>query len=277
MSKFLFDDGSALRTEADASCSAKDAAATFSMSAERKECLAEFPSRKNGVFAQEETRANLIASLTHDLRTPLVSIRGYTRMMLQDRAGPINATQREYLTIVAENTNRVIQLLNNLSQLTSQRPLHFEAFDLRSLWADILEALRPRALAGGVKITEHLPPAPLRIYGDLEKLREVFTDLLANAVKFTDPGGEVVLNLSSGDEGDVVITISDCGAGIPEEILERVITPDHQSEPSAASFRESLGAGLSVVQDILRLHGGHISVSSKAEQGVTFIIALPAL
>jgi signal transduction histidine kinase len=228
-------------------------------------------------YAHEEARAKLIANLAHDLRTPLVAVRGYTRMILDDRAGPINGTQREYLTIVAENTNRVIQLLNTLLQLTSQQSMRFEAFDARELWTEILSILRPRALAGSVRITEHFAQAPLKIFGDRTKLQGVFTDLLANAVKFTDPGGQVVVELSGNQEGEVAVTISDSGVGIPEEILERIISRENRSEPVMGSFRESLGVGLSVIQDILRLHGGKISVSSNADRGVTFAIILPAV
>jgi two-component system phosphate regulon sensor histidine kinase PhoR len=227
--------------------------------------------------ALDQTRSQLIANLVHDLRTPLVSIRGYTKMILEERAGTINSTQREYLTIVTENTNRLVQMLNSLLQLATTQPLHFETLDMRSLWQAALAVVRPHAQQKSVKVIERIPAEPLVILGDKQKLMEVFTNLLSNAVKFTDQGGEVALELSGKNEGEATVTISDTGVGIPAELVEKFVERMSPPDGSSATIRESLGVGLSVVHDIIRLHGGRLSVSSKAEEGVTVFITLPAL
>jgi signal transduction histidine kinase len=229
---------------------------------------------KNGVEALDQVLSRPIANLVHDLRTPLVSIRGYTKMILEERAGPINDVQREYLTIAAENTNRVIQLLNDLSKLTSQS-LHFEAFDASDLWRESLVLAAPRALNRSIKIAERIPPAPAMIYGDRQKLTEGLADLLFHAIKITEQGREIVGELSSSQDGEVAIAISNIGVGTPAELLNKVFSGAAQGESSSSNAGESLGAGLAVLQDIIRLHGGRISVSSKAGEGVTVSVTLP--
>ncbi len=226
--------------------------------------------------ALDQTRSHLIANLVHDLRTPLVSIRGYTKMILEDRAGTINTTQREYLSIVAENTNRVIQLLSNLVRLTSNEPLRFQVFDARELSKEALGFVKARLVGQSVRISERVTKEPLLVLGDKQKLTEVFTNLLYNAVKFTDAGGEVGIHLGATGKGEVSATISDTGVGIPQEILSTLLHRGASADGSA-STRGSFSVGLSVVQDIIRLHGGHLSVSSKTGEGVTFLITLPAV
>jgi len=232
---------------------------------------------KNKAELPDQARSQLIANLVHDLRTPLVAIRGYTKMILENRAGPINELQREYLTIAAENTNRIIELLNQLAQITRAQPLHFEAFDARDLWRETLKWMRLRVPGKAAKITERISPVPLVVFGDKQKLTEVLTDFLLRAIQFTDPAGEIVVELSGSDEGDVALTISDTGAGIPAEIASKVVSEPVQPDHSMSSDRESLGAGLSLVQDLLRLHGGQISMSSNPGEGVRLLIALPML
>ena len=209
----------------------------------------------------DQTRSDLIANLAHDLRTPFVSIRGYTKMMLEERAGPINSTQREYLTIVAENTNRVIQLLNDLLQLATKQPLRLEPFDVCDLWREILGLRRPRALGKSIRIMELVPAEPLVILGDRQKLMEVFAELLSNAVKITDQGGEIIVEVSNSNPDDITVKISGTG----------------QSETSKPGSHDNLGTGLSVVHDVIQSHGGRISVSSKTGEGIAFLITLPAL
>ena len=209
----------------------------------------------------DETRSGLIANLAHDLRTPFVSIRGYTKMMLEERAGPINSTQREYLTIVAENTNRVIQLLNDLLQLATKQPLRLEPFDVCSLWGEVLGLVRPSALGKSIRIMERIPAEPLVILGNRQKLMEVFAELLSNAVKFTDQGGEIIVEVSNNNPGDTTVKISGTG----------------QSEASTPGSHDNLGTGLSAIHDVIQSHGGRISVSNKTGEGVAFLITLPAL
>lgn len=225
--------------------------------------------------AGEQARSQLISNLVHDLRTPLVSIRGYTKMILDERAGTINSTQREYLTIVSENTNRLVQMLNSLMQAAATHSLRFETVDLRTVWQELLAAVRLRAQERSITLTEQITAEPLFVVGDKQKLAEVFLNLLSNSIKFSGPGGAVDVQLFSRD-GEATVSISDMGVGIPAELLQKFLSRAVQSEING-SPREALGVGLSLLRDLIRLHGGQVAVSSKDGEGVSFVITLPSI
>jgi signal transduction histidine kinase len=245
--------------------------------AEREEPRPEFSQDRNEPELPDRESFRLIANLVHDLRTPLVCIRGYIKMVLDERAGSINGTQREYLTIVAENTDQVIQLLKNALEFIESEPPHFERFDLCYLWKDILVEARPLCREKFLQITERAPATPLVIFGYRPKLKEVFTKLLFNAIKVTDQGGEIIVELSSNKEGEATVKIFGTGVGIPAELLDTGLSREMSSGNGSSNIRDSLRAGLTMVQDIIRSHGGHLSVLSKTGSGVTVLITLPAV
>lgn len=232
---------------------------------------------KNELEAIVEIKSHLVANLVHELRTPLVAVRGYTKMILEGRAGQINSTQRDYLTIVAENANRLVNLINNLVNFTASQQLRLQALDLRGLGLDSLRRIRPLAMQKAVRIKVNIAAEPFTIMGDKEKLAQVFDDLLMNAVKFTDGGGEIVVEFSRGDEDEVSVKVSDTGVGIPPGLLDKIFDRYSQADRPAARGKDRLVAGLSSVHDIIRLHGGRISVASKVGEGSTFIFTLPAI
>ena len=222
-------------------------------------------------------QSELIADLAHDLRTPFVSIRGYTKMILEERAGPINSTQREYLSIVAENTIRAIQLLNDLLAVATSQPLRLETMDVRDLWQEARGILKPRAQAKSLRITERIPPEPLLVAGDREKLMEVLAEIFSHTIKFTDPGAEIFVELSNHDKETITVRISDAKAETPAKLLDadsRLNNPPGRSTPGAY---DGLSTGFSMVREIIQSHGGRISVSNQDESGVGFFISLPAL
>ncbi|MBI2817571.1 MAG: HAMP domain-containing histidine kinase [Acidobacteria bacterium] len=225
--------------------------------------------------AAAQARAHLISNLVHDLRTPLVSIRGYTKMILDERAGSINNTQREYLTIVSENTNRLVQMLNSLMQAAATHKLRFETVDLRTIWQELLPGVRPRAQERSITLTEQITAEPLFVVGDKQRLAEVFLNLLSNSIKFAGQRGTVDVQLFSRD-GEATVVISDTGVGIPAELLQKFLSRPVQ--PEIGGFpREGLGVGLSLLRDLIRLHGGQVAVSSKEGEGIAFVITLPII
>ena len=226
-----------------------------------------------------QTRSQLLAKIPHELRTPLVAIRGYTKMILDERAGPINSTQREYLTIVSENSNRLVSLVNwisNLVQLTGER-LRLEFVDLRELWHESRRTIQAAATERSIKIIEEIPSEPFTVLGDREKLAQVFNTLLQNAVKFTDPDGEIRVEFSGAPEDDRTVRISDTGVGIPPELLEKIFDRYHQTDSLPQRGHNNAGMGYSIVHDIIRLHGGKIVVTSKVGEGSSFVFTLPPL
>ncbi|MBI4458669.1 MAG: HAMP domain-containing histidine kinase [Acidobacteria bacterium] len=225
--------------------------------------------------ASDRTGTDEIANLVHDLRTPFVAIRGYTKMMLGERAGPITGTQREYLTIVAENVNRVVQLLNELLQLTEKKALHVERLDLRALWREALLLVTPRAMAKAVRITERIPADPVVILGDREKLVETFAEIISQAAKLAGRDGSIVLEAANPDqEESTAIRISHVPAEHSAQLLESL---NNVAQREASPSGGSGSAAFSAAQTVLRAHGGRMSAVSEAEGGISLLVALPGV
>jgi len=233
---------------------------------------------KNELEAIVEIKSHLISNLAHEFRTPLVAVRGYTRMLLEERAGNINPTQREYLSTVADNATRLVNLLNNLLHYTASRELRPQALDLRSLGLAALQRIRPLAVEKGIRIKVHISPEEFMIVGDKVKLAQVFDDLLSNALKFTNRGGEIAVDFARQGGDEVTVKVSDTGVTIPPGLLDKIA-----GRRARAEQRPDGGAGegtathLSSVHDIIRLHGGRISVTAKVGEGTSFVFTLPAL
>lgn len=224
----------------------------------------------------EVERSDRIAELVHDLRTPLTAIRGYTRMILEERTGSVNSTQREYLTVIAENTSRIIQILNDLVQLTANQPLHMELFDVRELWPQVLRLAQSRFSEKSVCLQERFPSEQVLIRGDKHKLAEAFSEFLSCCVGLVDPHGEIVMELSPGPQKDSTIRFIATSGQIPTKIHE-AFNRGTQQHGSSPENQKDLGLGLSLACNFIRLHGGRASVSSKPGEGFSFAISLPAL
>jgi signal transduction histidine kinase len=215
-----------------------------------------------------------MADLIHDIRTPLVAVRGYAKMMLEERAGSVNPTQREYLGIVVENTNRTVQLLKDLAHLATEPPLSFESIGVRDLWQDASKLWRSRAQAKAIQIQEKIPSESLAIRGNRHMLKQVFEVLLSNAVRSAEPGGEIAVEFSGRGGEAIEVRISDAGTGV---IVEPAGALSGQSEAAEAQpgNPEEREADFSLVRDIIRLHGGQISVAGEGRGGSTLIFTLP--
>lgn len=232
---------------------------------------------KNELEAIVEIKSHLICNLVHELRNPLVALRGYTRMVLEERAGRINPTQREYLGIVADNSARLMNLINNLVHYAASRELRPQPLDLRGLGLDALRRIRPLAVGKGIRIKVHIGPDEFMIMGDKEKLAQVFDDLLMNAVKFSDNGGEIAVEFLRDGADQVTVKVSDTGVAIPPGLLDKIADRYAPAERRADSAAEGVAARLSSVHNTIRLHGGRISISAKVGEASSFVFTLPAL
>jgi signal transduction histidine kinase len=223
-----------------------------------------------------QMRSLLLSNIAHELRTPLVAIRGYTRMILEGRAGELNGTQREYLSVVDENVGRLVALTENLARLTATQQLRTEPFDLCALLRECVAAIVAPCEQKGIQLATQLPSGCFELMGDREKLAQVLNALLANAIRYTDGGGNIRVEFHRGKQGEATIKVMDSGAGIPRELADKLFDAAASGGPRLEG-PNSIGHGLSLVHDIVYLHGGRISVNSKMGKGSTFAITLPAL
>src|SRR5262249_12499299 len=230
------------------------------------------------VFAQ--MRSHLEANIAHDLRTPLAATRSYVRMMLEGRGGEVNDTQRQYLQIAADNTNRLIAVLTQMSYLNELGPqyLALSTFDLRQDWTTCFEKNRSILKQKSLRVTEHIPHEEFGVIGDREKLNYVLNELLAAAVEFSETGGTIVVEFSRGREKETTVKISNKSASIPTDVLGRIFerSINAATVPTAQSTD---GGAISLyrVYDIVGIHGGRVFVNSSTAQGATFLFTLPAV
>jgi len=224
-------------------------------------------------------KTNLLSNVSHELRTPLVSIMGYTDMLYREKVGPLNETQKEYLEISLKNVDKLVTLIENLLDFSrlhgGTETLVFGLVDLVELAKSSVQIIKPVADRRNVSIELKVPEEELLIEGDKEKLSQVFDNLLSNAVKFNNTGGSVVVDLRMDSSNNVAVSVTDTGIGIPKDALDKIFTRFYQYDSSSTRKYGGTGIGLSIAQDIVRMHGGRISVTSEEGKGSTFTFTLP--
>jgi len=224
-------------------------------------------------------KTNLLSNVSHELRTPLVSIMGYTDMIFNEKAGPVNETQKEYLRISLRNIDRLVTLIENLLDFSrlhrGTEALVFEPFDLVDVARSSVEMLQPTAASRKIEIEIEAAEPAFEVEADRGKLGQVFNNLISNAVKFNVDGGHIWLRLVRSGSDTVEVSVQDTGIGIDENALDKVFTRFYQCDASSTRKYGGTGIGLSIAQDVVRLHGGRITVTSKLGEGSTFRFTLP--
>ena len=226
----------------------------------------------------DEMKTNLLSNVSHELRTPLVSVMGYTDMMFNRKVGPVNEVQAEYLGIIMRNIEKLVTLIENLLDFSrlhrGTEKMVFATFDLVDCARSSIQTIQPVADSRSIEIRLEGGEEKICIEGDKGKMGQVFNNLLSNAVKFNSSGGRVTVHLQCKEES-VEVMVSDTGIGIPAEALDKVFTRFYQYDSSSTRKYGGTGIGLSIAQDIVRLHGSRITVTSELGKGTTFRFSLP--
>ena len=226
----------------------------------------------------DDMKSDLLGNVSHELQTPLVSIRGYTEMILKERLGPISEEQRKGLQLSLKNIDRLITMIDNLLAFTRSEPpteqLKLSRFTLRPLLDEALELLQEKIDAKGLQLSTMVPDDGLEIQADRDKVLQVLLNLLSNAVKFNKQGGLIDVSALPGRSGYATVRISDTGIGIPGDALGRIFDRHFQAQDLEGKG-EGSGIGLAIVRDILRLHGCTIHVESEQGNGAEFTFTLP--
>ncbi len=214
-------------------------------------------------------------NVAHDLRTPLTRLRGTAELALSPAADP--AAAREALADSVEESERVLAMLNTLMDITEAEAgmmkLAREPVDLSQLAREVVELYQ--YVAEERKITVHLElPARCEVSGDRNRIRQVFANLLDNALKYTPAGGRVHLTVRD-EPGQAVAIFRDTGPGIPAEEQEKIWMRLYRGDKSRS--QRGLGLGLSLVKAVVEAHGGQVTVSSLVQAGATFTVILPSV
>ncbi len=224
----------------------------------------------------EHMRSEFVANVSHELKTPLTSIRGFTEVLQQNS---LSREQREqYLAIVARNAERLDALIEDLLELSRiegrSEPVAREPIDVVAVARILLRDLKPRLDAKRIEAALDAPSARPALC-DRRALERVLLNLLDNAVKYTDDGGQIRVHVV-GDASRVVLEVSDDGIGIPAADLGRVFERFYRVDKARARDLGGTGLGLSIVKHLVQAMGGEIFVESREGEGTCFRISLPA-
>jgi len=229
--------------------------------------------------AEQANRAKdeFLSVLSHELRTPLNSILGWTRML---RGGMLDGEKsKKAIEVIERNTNlqnNLIEDLLDVSRIISGKMrIEKESVDLVKLFNDTLETLRPVAAQKNIVFESENKEKSLIINGDATRIQQIISNLVQNAIKFTDEGGEVSVSLSQ--DGDwAKFVVEDNGVGINRELLPFIFERFRQADSSTKRAFSGLGLGLTIVHNLVELHGGTIKADSDGEgKGATFTVEIP--
>jgi signal transduction histidine kinase len=216
-------------------------------------------------------REKMVLDVSHDLRTPMTSVKGAAQNLLDGIAGPLSDAQRDYVEIVRDHADRLVGAVSELldrARLTNPSvELRPAPFDVAELAAGVIRGFRPMAEEKGIQVALAGGPTPCR--ADVEKMRKVLENLIGNALKYTERGGEVRVELEHG-AGEIRVAVRDTGAGMSEAQASRIFDRFYR-----ASEQPGSGLGLAITRDLVRLHRGDISVRSTPGAGSEFSISLP--
>jgi len=232
----------------------------------------------NAVAAQlrqvERAKAQFLAMTSHELRTPLALIKSSTELLLENRAKPSDASRRELLQIVSDNTDRMQRRVSDLLDLARMEAGDFRLqprpTDIRRLVCEVADSARPLIAGKEQTLDVRLPPRLPLLQMDPDRIQQVLLNLLSNASRHTPPHSHIVVRAAD-KRGAVQVDVSDDGPGVPRERLARLF------DPTVRPIGRNGGAGLGllIAQRLVRLHGGEIWVESDPGQGSQFAFTIP--
>ncbi|MCL2790088.1 MAG: PAS domain S-box protein [Desulfobulbus sp.] len=229
--------------------------------------------------AQEADRgkSTFLATMSHELRTPLNSIIGFTGIMLQELAGPLNPEQHKQMGMVQKSARHLLALINDVLDISKisagQLELAITSFALSASIEKAVKLIAPLAEQKAIELRMEIEDSAGEIVADQRRLEQVLLNLLNNAVKFTEQGW---VSIACREEnGDYLLSVTDTGIGIQPEKIEHLFRPFYQIESGVARKHEGTGLGLPICQKMVELMGGSIAATSQWGRGSTFTIRLP--
>ena len=226
----------------------------------------------------ENTRKEFVANVSHELRTPLSIIKGYVETLL-DGAKEDPAVLTQFLQIIEKHSNRLAFLIEDLLTLSrlesGQVALNCQALDIKPLVARILDDFNGKVSTKKIAVQNEVPDQ-LVAYADADRIQQVLTNLLDNAIKYGREEGKIVVTGKATDDKTIEIAVKDNGPGIPPEARERVFERFYRLDKARARDQGGTGLGLAIVKHIVQSHGGKVWVESEPGKGSTFFFNLPS-
>jgi signal transduction histidine kinase len=229
---------------------------------------------------------DFVSNVTHELRSPLSAIESYANLVTDDWRNGRSHNLVDYLTIVRNNATRLRKFVTDILDLSkidaASVEMEKERFDLGVLFQEVVDLFQAKAREKNIRLGAELPSS-VSVFADMDKVRQILTNLLGNALKFTPPGGKVTLSAEpavrrEGAGGRFTrITVADNGPGIPEKDQQRIFDRFEQVKEMRESVegQKGTGLGLAIVRQLVTAHGGQIGLVSAVGRGSAFSVYLP--
>ncbi|MCJ7434656.1 MAG: response regulator, partial [Anaerolineales bacterium] len=225
----------------------------------------------------ERVKNEFIATASHDLKTPITSIAGFSQLLAQ--AGPLNDMQTDFvhrIQTASQNMNELVQNMVQLAQIDLNAAQKYEPVEMGALLAGVADEFVPQATAKEQNLHFNPSTVPAQVNGDPLQLKQLFRNLIGNAIKYSPQGGRITL-LAKVKKGNVQVDVQDTGFGIPAADLPFIFDRFYRVRSGKNSEVEGNGLGLAIVKSIVEGHGGQISAESEQNKGSCFHVSLPLL
>jgi signal transduction histidine kinase/CheY-like chemotaxis protein len=225
----------------------------------------------------DQLRRLFLSHVSHELKTPLTSIKGYLENLLDGIGGTLSQKQQTYLGRIKANSERLIRMIEDLLDRTriesGRLELSLTEIDLERAVRDVVEQLQPLAIAKQQTLDVHIAPEMLIVLADQDRLVQILTNLVQNAIKYTPERGCIVVALDRTNNRFAGVSVRDNGPGIPTDALDKVFDPFFRVSQKVR--QKGLGLGLSIVKTLVERHGGTIGVQSELGKGAEFRFTIP--
>jgi signal transduction histidine kinase len=241
--------------------------------------------RNSALEEAERLKLDFLANVSYQLRTPLNAIMGFSEILQNEFFGSLNERQKEYTKGIHDAGSVLLSLINDILDLSTieagQFSLNIESINIYNMIQNIAHLTREWAQKESLTLTlpdipPHLPP--LILQGDERRIRQAMVNLIRNAITYTPKGGDITLNAEKTDTY-LIISVTDTGTGIPKDIQQRILEPfERGSRPQFEGntpHQSGAGLGLALVNNIVKLHGGHVEIDSEVDQGTIVSLVFP--
>jgi signal transduction histidine kinase len=234
---------------------------------------------RDGAEAASRIKSAFVANMSHEMRTPLNAILGFSEMLERGYWGGVNAKQKEYLSDIRHSAAHQLALVNDLLDLerieAGMTELVEERVLLREELDKSLKLIEARARASNLTLTIEAPEE-IALHADRRRLRQIMINLLSNAVKFTPAGGQVIIEASASPQTGLSFAVVNSGARLSDADITRILKPFQQADIGIAHTYEGTGLGLPISKGLAELHGGSLEIVNRRNDGTAVIVRFPA-